>query len=59
MKEMDSDKIRQMVRGRYAQAAAGGFCGCQSVGRGFHLQPLSDGSGLRRADYAVAFGLPQ
>jgi len=30
MKEMDSDKIRQMVRDRYAQAAAGGPCGCQS-----------------------------
>jgi len=30
MKEMDSHKIRQMVRDRYAQAAAGEFCGCQA-----------------------------
>jgi arsenite methyltransferase len=30
MKEMDSDKIRQMVRDRYAQAAARGSCGCQA-----------------------------
>ena len=30
MKEMDSDKIRQMVRDRYAQAAAGGVCGCRA-----------------------------
>lgn len=29
MKEMDSDKIRQMVRDRYAQAAAAGPCGCR------------------------------
>ena len=28
MKEMDSDKIRHMVRDRYARAAAGGPCGC-------------------------------
>jgi arsenite methyltransferase len=30
MKENDSEKIRQMVRDRYAQAAAGGPCGCQA-----------------------------
>jgi len=30
MKEMDSDKIRQMVRDRYAQAATGGACGCRA-----------------------------
>ena len=30
MKENESDKIRQMVRDRYAQAAAGGPCGCLS-----------------------------
>jgi len=31
MKEKESEKIRQMVRDRYAQAAAGGPCGCQSA----------------------------
>jgi len=30
MKEMDSDKIRHVVRDRYAQAAAKGSCGCQA-----------------------------
>ena len=30
MKEKESEKIRQMVRDRYAQAAAGGPCGCQA-----------------------------
>lgn len=30
MKVKESEKIRQMVRDRYAQAAAGGPCGCQS-----------------------------
>jgi arsenite methyltransferase len=30
MKEMDSDKIRQIVRDRYTQAAAAGSCGCQA-----------------------------
>jgi arsenite methyltransferase len=31
MKEKESDKIRQMVRSRYAEAAtAGGPCGCQA-----------------------------
>ena len=30
MKENDSEKVRQMVRDRYAQVAAGGPCGCQS-----------------------------
>jgi arsenite methyltransferase len=30
MKEIDSHKIRQMVRDRYTQAAAGEFCGCQA-----------------------------
>jgi arsenite methyltransferase len=30
MKEKDSEKIRQMVRDRYAQAAGQGSCGCQA-----------------------------
>ena len=30
MKENDSEKIRQMVRDRYAQAAGGGPCVCQA-----------------------------
>ena len=30
MKENDSEKIRQMVRDRYAQAVGGGSCGCQA-----------------------------
>jgi arsenite methyltransferase len=30
MKKNDSEKIRQMVRDRYALAAAGGPCGCQA-----------------------------
>jgi arsenite methyltransferase len=30
MKEKESDKIRQMVRDRYAQAAGGEPCGCQA-----------------------------
>ena len=30
MKEKDSEKIRQMVRDRYAQAAGEGPCGCQT-----------------------------
>lgn len=30
MKEKDSEKVRQMVRERYARAAGGGPCGCQS-----------------------------
>ncbi|MGB5423461.1 MAG: hypothetical protein WBN03_14960 [Desulfobacterales bacterium] len=30
MKENESEKIRQMVRDRYAQAAGGGPCGCQT-----------------------------
>jgi len=30
MKEKKSEKIRQMVRDRYAQAAGGGACGCHS-----------------------------
>jgi hypothetical protein len=28
MKEKESEKIRQMARSRYAEAAAGGTCGC-------------------------------